>query len=119
MKKRSVLKAALTIAATVLLASAASAETTFHSETPGAQLSASDAAKRMTKKETTFRCRSVRMGKGINPVSVPNSSYTWHAEIGKGLEDAASLLADGKKTVKCETVMIDPETARVRKSDVE
>jgi hypothetical protein len=115
-RNRTVKNALFVMIVLTLLTAAANAETTFHAETPGSKVSASQAAKLMKTSHDVWRCRAVHQGPNINPVSISSSPTTWHTAVGHDLGDKAlDMMSDGKRVVRCEQVTIDPTSLRVRK----
>lgn len=117
MKQRKSAKSALVVAILmILLGAVANAETTFHADTPANKITAREAAKRMKADKETFKCRAVKLGPNINPVVEPKAPTTWHTAISADIgERAIDLLTENKRVVKCESVYLDSDTARVRK----
>jgi hypothetical protein len=87
----------------------------FHLEQPGNKVSAAEAMKVGTKGGEIYRCRKVKVGPSLNPVAAIGSKYTFHSAVGKGVENPADLLADGKKLYRCEAIEVDEISARARK----
>lgn len=81
---------------------------------PTSTMSASDAGKSKT---PVFKCERVKQGPNINPVKVPGSKTIWAKDIGKGLENAGDLIADGKTIFRCKSMALDPLTARMKKAE--
>lgn len=110
--KKFVLYTSLTLG----LASLAHAATTFQLEKPSNEMTIAQAAKAH---KPFIRCRKVTLGPSGNPVAVKGAKPSWHTSVGKGIENAAELIADGKKPYKCDAVEIDNESARVKTAVLE
>lgn len=95
----------------VAAAIGARAETVFLKEMPSSKISSDDAA---ASTKPVYQCALVHRGPNVNPVKVPGSQVQWAAEVGKGEQDVASLLKDGKAAVRCKSMRLDAATGRMK-----
>jgi len=94
----------------LLVGSAAIADTTYHAEKQQGTIKIGDALKL---KKPFFKCRESVLGKNGSPVVKPGTDNSFHSAVGTPIENAADLFVAGTKVWKCEQVEYNLEKMKI------
>jgi len=94
----------------VLIGSAAIADTTYHAEKQLLPIKETAVIKLTV---PFYKCRETKIGKNGSPVVKPGTDNTFHLAIGKPIENQIELYDTGKKVWRCEQVEYNLEKMKI------